>query len=192
MNLRIKIVIAVLLFGLILVSGLTRTSAELTSTPAAPAGPTPQVPDHVLWESVFRLDLSFRRKALEQELSGKAATGLKTYFMDEIGLKPEEDNILRETAIEYLVALQPIDAQAIQLLAELRESFPDGYVQDGQEVPPPPQALFDLQGERNALALNYRDRLADRLGSKAFEQFDNFVKSKFAENFQSIGPERAR
>ena len=191
MNLRIQVAIAVLIFGMILVAGLTRTSAELASTPAAPSGSTPLVPDHVLWESVFRLDLSFRRKALEQELSGKTATDLKTYFKDEIGLKPEEDTILRETAIEYLVALQPIDAQAIQLLATLRESFPDGHVQDGQEVPPPPQALFDLQGERNALALTYRDRLADRLGSKAFEQFDNFVKGKFAENFQSIGPERA-
>lgn len=78
------------------------------------------------------------------------------------------------------------------MLGTLRESFPDGYVQDGQELPPPPQALFDLQEKRNALALKYRDRLADRLGSKAFEQFDNFVKSKFAENFRSIGPERAR
>lgn len=154
-------------------------------------GRPPLLPDPVLWESLFRLDLSFRRKALEQELSGKTATDLKTYFKDEIGLKPEEDAILRETAIEYLVAIQPIDAQAIQLLARLRESVPDGHIQDGQEVPPPPQALFDLQGKRNALALTYRNRLADRLGSKAFEQFDNFIKEKFVKNFQSIGPEKA-
>lgn len=76
MNLQIKIVIAVLLFGMILVTGLTRSSAELTSTPETPSGPAPQVPDHVLWESVFRLDLSFRRKALYQQFSGSSQVRL--------------------------------------------------------------------------------------------------------------------
>jgi hypothetical protein len=192
MNLRIQVAIAVLLLGLILVTGLTKTWAELASMPATPSAATPLVPDYVLWESVFRLDLSFRRKALDQKLSGETATDLKTYFKDEIGLTPEQDTILRETAIEYLGALQPINAQAVDLIAVLRKSFPDGWVRDGQEAPPPPQALLDLQGKRNALALTYRDRLANRLGSKAFEQFDDFVKGKFAKNFQSIGPEKAK
>lgn len=150
------------------------------------------IEDHILYETVFRFDLSFRRKALEQELMGQPVTSFKSYFKDEIGLTDEENEILRQTGLEYLEEMHPIDAQAIQVLADFREQFPDGYVETGQEVPPPPPALAGLQEQRNATALNGRDKLASRFSSKTFQNFDEFVKTKFAENFQSLSPARGQ
>lgn len=147
------------------------------------------IPEHVLYESIFRLDLSFRRKALEQELSGQTVTSLKTYFKDEFGLNDEEDDLLRQTAIEYIEDIEPVNAQAIQLLAQLREQYQDGAIPDGQSVPAPPPGLEDLQNQRNSIALQSRDKLANRLGKK-FEMFDELVKTRFADNFQSLGPNR--
>lgn len=81
--------------------------------------------------------------------------------------------------------MQPIDDRAVVLIAEAWEAFPDGVVPEGQNVSQPPE-LFGLQAQRNALALRYRDRLNDLLGSKRFGKFDVFVQGDFASKFQSI------
>lgn len=165
------------------------TNAPIETPPFEDQALRSSIPEHVLYESIFRMDLSFRRKALEQELSGQTVTSLKTYFKDEFGLNDEEDDLLRQTAIEYLEDIEPVNAQAIQLLAQLREQFQDGEIPDGQFVPAPPPALADLQSQRNSIALQSRDKLANRLGKK-FEMFDGLVKTRFAANFQSLGPNR--
>lgn len=147
------------------------------------------VPESVLYDSVFRLDLSFRRKALEQKLTDQPVTAFATYFKDKAGLTPEEDEELRKTAINYLEAAYPIDVQAIAILSQMREQFPEGQVPEGQSPPDAPAELVSLQSQRNVLVTQFRDQLDSKLGKK-FSALDQFVKNEFASNFHSIGSVR--
>lgn len=183
MKLKITLFFALMIAGASLFLGGKYFFSEVN----AQGGINP-IPEHILYESVFRFDLSFRKRALEQELTGQKVTGLKTYFKDEANLTQEEDELLKKISFEYLIAIQPVDNQAVQLLDDLRSQFPDGMVPEGQEVPPPPPALAALQDQRNAIALSHRDQLMQAFGTKRFSDFNEFVQGDFAANFQSIGP----
>lgn len=191
MKLKIVVFLTITTAVILLGFGGKQLAANLTSS-KVDLYEVPQIPDYVLYESVFRLDLSFRKKALEQKLSGQAPTALEFYFKDEAGLTVAEDEELRKTAIAYLEAIQPIDAQAVQILAQIREQFPDGQVPEGQSVPPPPAELANLQSQRNAVALEYRNRLENAIGSGKFKSFDGYVKNRFAANFDAVGSVRLK
>lgn len=185
MRAKIALISAIVLVALSLFFGSEHISAGLFAT-AKPAAIESAIPDHVLYESLFRMDISFRRKALEQELTGQTVTSLKHYFKDEANLTDVEDKILEQTAINFITEVEPIDAQARQMVATFREQFPDGEIAAGQQVPPPPLELANLQTQRNAVALRNRDKLSSLLGV-TFAQFDSFVQLNFAGNFQSNG-----
>lgn len=156
-------------------------------TVSAPTAEPVTLPDHVLYESLFRMDLSFRRKSLEQELTGKPVTSLKVYFKENANLTDQEDETLRQTAIEFAQEIRPIDTRAQRMIAKIREQFLYGEVPEGGEVTPPPRELADLQDQRNVVVLRYRDKLLDLLGKDGSKKLDRFVRSDFAMNFQAIG-----
>lgn len=190
-----KIKIKIMLFLAVTIAVTTlffsgeHISARLFSNANAPSA-APQIPEYVLYESVFRLDLSFRRKALEQELMGKPVTSLKTYFKNEAGLSDAEDVTLQKISLEYLQEIQPVNDQATQILSSLRTQFPDGEINEGQVAPAPPPELAALQQQRNSIALSNRDKLVQAFGTSRFGAFDSFVKQDFAANFQALGSPR--
>lgn len=145
------------------------------------------VPDHVLYDSLFRMDVSFRRKALEQQLTGQPVTSLQSYFKNSANLTDQENEVLKLTAIEFLEEIEPIDTRARQITAEIREQYLYGEVPAGGEVAPPPAELGDLQNRRNEIVLKKREELSELLGKDAFEKLDKFMHKEFAENFQANG-----
>lgn len=128
----------------------------------------PGIPEHVLFDMVFRLDNEFRAKAMAQETAGEIPTAFKYYFKDEAGLTDEENLILKQVAVEFLEEVQPIDAQA-QIVIE-----------GGGKVAAVAPTLSDLQEQRNAVVLSNRDKLANRLGGTAFGRFNQYVQEDFA------------
>ncbi|MFN0139438.1 MAG: hypothetical protein ACKVQW_05045 [Pyrinomonadaceae bacterium] len=159
---------------------------------ASPVNAESTVPDYVLYDSLFRMDLSFRRKALEQQLTGQPVTSLQHYFKNSANLTDEENEVLRLTAIEFLEEIEPIDTRARQLTAEIREQYLYGEVPAGGEVAPPPAELGDLQDRRNEIVLQKREKLSELLGKDAFEKLDKFMHKEFAENFQANGEPLSR
>lgn len=158
----------------------------------SPLNAVSAVPDHVLYDSLFRMDVSFRRKALEQQLLGQPVTSLQSYFKNNAKLTDEENEILRQIAIEFIEEIEPIDTRARQVTSDIREQHPYGEVPAGSEVAPPPAELGDLQNMRNEIVLQKRDKLSDRLGKDAFEKLDKFMHNEFAENFQPNGSPLSR
>lgn len=151
-------------------------SANPTSErPLAMASPQtePGIPDHVLYDTVFRLDNNFRVKAQEQETAGEIPTAFKYYFKNEAGLTEGEDLILKQVAIEFLEEVQPTDAQAQQIVA------------GGDKGAETSVALNDLQEQRNAIVLSNRDKLTNLFGGKAFGRFNQYVRGNFALHFNS-------
>jgi len=139
-----------------------------------------QIPNHILYDQVFRLVISFKRKAEIQQLQSERVTTFPGYFKEEARLTEQENKILQQVALEFLQEAQPVDDQAAVSIEQLRQTSPDE-----QQISPPLQ-LTDLQQQRNALVLHYRDRLNQLLGSGRFGEFDNFVRGSFASGFQAI------
>lgn len=154
---------------------------------ASPINAADTLPEYVLYDSLFRMDVSFRRKALEQELTGQPVTSLKSYFKESANLSDEENEILRQTALDFIQQIQPIDTQARKITANIREQYPYGEVPAGGEVSHPPSELADLQSRRNEIVLQKRDKLSDLLGKDAFEKLDEFMHKEFAANFKANG-----
>lgn len=185
---RTKIVstLAALIMASTLMWGAEHIYASWFATAALVSAAEP-LPDYVLYDSLFRMDLSFRRKALEQELTGQPVTSLKTYFKDRANLTDEENELLRQASIEFIQEIRPLDVRAQQITADIREQFLYGEVPPGQEVVPPPAELIDLQNRRNELVLRSRDKLADSMGKDTFAKFDEFMHKDFSSNFQLNG-----
>ncbi|MEP7075504.1 MAG: hypothetical protein ABI878_06805 [Acidobacteriota bacterium] len=189
MKIKIMLFFVVIVFVGALFVGSRHSSANLYFNADSLAA-APQIPDYVLYESMFRLDISFRKKAEIQRLMGQPVTPLEHYFKNKAGLSDAEDEILRQTSLEYFTEMQPINDQATLILSDLRTQFPDGVVPDGQQVQQPPEALAALQEQRDAIALSNRDKLSKTFDGRSFENFDSFVKNAkegFAANFQALG-----
>lgn len=146
----------------------------------------PKIPDNVLYESIFRLDVTFQRQAEEQELAGEPVTPLINYFKEQFNLTDTEAEQVHRIAREFAEAVGPTDKQASNIIDGIRKRFPNGRVEPGQEVPPPPPELTELQRQRDSIVLDHRDELINSLGSEKFALVDDVVKTNFAKNFASI------
>lgn len=147
-----------------------------------------RVPTHILYDQLFRVVIRFRRKAEVQRLTGKNVTSLPNYFKKKADLSDEQNQKITDIALEFMENVEDVDAQAMDVISQFRESYPDGDIYEGQEPPPPPPLeLLNLQNQRNRLALNYREKLSISLGRQAFESFDRFIHNEFAKGFQASG-----
>ena len=168
-------------------NNLSQTAkTTFSSTNPEPNSAQTNIPTYILYDRVFRLVISFKKKAELQKIRGERITLIQNYFKDETQLTDQQNKILEQVAIEFLQKVQPIDTQAQVLMAQVWQLFPDDLVPAGKKVPPPPPELANLQGQRNDLALSHRDRLKELLGNSKFSEFDNFVQGRFASSFQTI------
>ncbi len=171
--LLLTIAVTALAFG----SLSSTTSGLFNFTPKVQAQTAPQISSQVLYDQVFRLVISFKKKAELQEQNGENPTSFLNYFKEEAQLNNQENEILQQVAAEFIQEVQPIDAQANAAIAKFRNP-------PGRQSPPPIKELSDLQEERDNLAVFYRNRLDELLGSSKFGELNNFVQGPFASNFQ--------
>lgn len=155
--------------------------SELTSASQKAEVP----PEYILYDQVFSLIVIFKKKAEEQEAKGEAVTQFRSYFKDEAKLTAQEDDFLTQTANNFNQEVRILDAQAEVIIEQLRQQFPIGSLPEGQLIQPSPE-LLQLQEQRNKLALHHRNQLRDLLGEDKFNEFDNFVKGKFASGFRAM------
>jgi hypothetical protein len=146
-----------------------------------------QVPSYVLYDQIFRMVITFKNKTRDQQFRGETVSSINNYFKEEANLNDAQNEVLEQAAADFAAEVKPIDDQARQIIAQIRQQFPDGIVPAGQEVPPPPAELANLQAQRNALAVTHWNNLSNALGSEAFESLDNFARQDFSQNFQAIG-----
>ena len=180
------VIVLTIAIGAIAFSGQMQSAKQSITTTTTTSNGNPQIPTSVLYDQMFRIIISFRRRATIQKLKGERITLMKTYFKEEANLTDQENEILEQVATDFIVAAQPIDDRAGELIAQGRSAFPDNIVPNGQIVPPPPKELGVLQADRNELAMKHRDKLSELLGSDSFSKLDNFVQGNFASKFQTV------
>ena len=142
-----------------------------------------QIPPQVLYDKLFRMVFSIRIKAESQKMSDEKINGSKNYFKNRANLTDEENQILQNTALEFIQQVAPIDANARTIIAQKRASNLTGVVSKDDL---PPVELINLQEQRNALALLYRDRLKESLGSDGSAKFVRYIEGEFASRFEEI------
>jgi hypothetical protein len=142
-----------------------------------------QIPDYVLYDKLFRMVSSLKKKAEAPETAVEKAVALNDYFRQRANLTGEENQILQNTAFEFMREVAPVDDRARAVITEARQKLLNNAA--GEERTPPAE-LVNLQEQRNALALHYRDRLKESLGADGGVRFDRFVQGDFASGFQAI------
>ncbi len=144
-----------------------------------------EIPDHVLYEAIFRMVFSLNNLARTQEASGENVTISNTYFTDEAKLSAQDNDFLSITANSYNEEIKLIDAEAEVEINKLKQQFSAKSNLNQQLIQPSPR-LLELQEQRNNIALKYRERLGNLLGEESFGVLDSFVKTNFAAGFRVL------
>lgn len=207
MNRNKKQVLTVLCVGLVSVGALTFTARPLASkstavtrkpptapnnTPTAvPLGtresPSPaSAPEHVIYRQFFRHLVALNERATQAERQGKDGKKLRSHYKDKTGLAEEHSRILDKVADDYEREVRQLDAKAKKIIDQAHARYPKGVVPAGEQLPPPPPELKDLQRQRDYSVMRARHRLQTSLGEHGFRQLDDFLKLKFAPNVRPV------
>lgn len=126
------------------------------------------IPEHIFYGQVFTLLLALKNTA---------------DYQSKAGLNDEQANLLEQIAkdCQHDVALQ--DAEANKIIDQFRNQMakrkPGVVLQT-------PLELEDLQRERNAIILRYRDSLKTALGEEAFARFDDAARKMITVEVRNV------
>jgi hypothetical protein len=172
-----------------------RLSNSVSHTMGVNTNPIPDsmrnesIPDHITYDQLFRLVRLLDEQAAKLQAEGLDGKIWSEYFQRESGLTLQEVSVLRQTAAEFQIEIEPIDRRANEILVKRRAAYPGGQIPEGTQLPPPPTELIQLQEQRNQIALNKRDQLNNLLGTGAGssgERFALFVQQNIANNMRVI------
>jgi integrase/recombinase XerD len=151
-----------------------RNSASTSSV----TGKTVQIPQTHVYHHLFRYVL---------HLESLRPTGEDNPFMTDIAgrvleIDPSQLTLIQKEAHLCEADVAPIDAQAQQLIANIKKLYPGGIVADASQLPKPPDALIALQRQRDAVIQRHVDTLQQALVTSAFAHLDSNLKTRFAQH----------
>lgn len=142
---------------------------------------TTDIPNHVLYDNLFRIVISLKKKADSEQTNSEKRIGLENYFKSRAGLNDVENQTLQSVALGYMQQVALLDSQAKAVIIQTRQANPNGVVPVNQ---PPPAELVNLQNQRNELALSYREHLKESMDADGFAKVEKFVSEDFASHIQ--------
>jgi len=158
----------------------TQSLDSKNNTPPETIGsPTTEIPEHILYDRVFRQVVEFKKMAEEQQAKGEPVTAFYGYIEREAGLNEVQTADLLTIATVYLKEVEAVDEQAKAEIEKLRLEHQASNAPKKQLIQPSTE-LRNLQEQRDSLALRHRDRLKEILGNEKFSDVDAFVKSNLA------------
>lgn len=155
-------------------TGLSPTTAQhkdtMLSNPQGVPAKTPlaEMAEHTKFRFLFRHLANIQDKP-----------GILREYQGKTGLKDDRFNELVQMAVEHEREVSFIDKQAKVMIDIFHAQYPPGKMPPGMAPPPPPKELLDLQDQRDAVSLRYRDRLKSRMGDEAYTQFKQFIDAEF-------------
>lgn len=193
--------------GILASAGHARRGTPVTLAPAASGGTTPEgtppgtrqepsrpdAPEHVIYRQFFRHVVALKERAREVERQGRNGKQLRSYYKDRLKLKEEHSKTLDSVAADVDHEVSQLDAKAQALIERLRARYPGGVVPAGEQLPPPPPELKELQRRRDYAVMRGRLRLRTTLGEHGFQQVEDFIKMNFAPDVRPVpvSPRRA-
>jgi hypothetical protein len=141
------------------------------------------VPDEILYFILFNHLVGLQEQSEKARTMGKSFDHLKV-FREEANLDVSQSVFLFQNAQDCLDALKPIDDRARQIIQDARTKFPTGEISSPENLPPPPSELKQLQEEKNAVVVRYRNAIKSYLGDLKFLELEQFVKQKISPNVE--------
>ncbi|MBI4751815.1 MAG: hypothetical protein HY774_25305 [Acidobacteria bacterium] len=134
---------------------------------------TQTIPSQAVYFQLFRQVAALEAKAVESPAN---ADKYRAVYRNLAGLTDAQNAVLLKTAVDCTRQVNSLDARAKTIIASFRAQFPNGQVPQGKTLPPPPPELLQLQKDRDATILRFRDQLRTAFGEAAFARFDAFVQ----------------
>lgn len=149
-----------------------------------------QTPDYVFYDMFFNMVKSFDSAAERRGANG----GIwREHIRRRTGFNDQQMIVIRQVTNEFYSAVRPVHLQAMQIINQRRAA---------RATAQPPFAaspeLQTLQLQRNAIALTFRDRLQNLLGSEAIARLRQTIQQNygvpqtFTDAEQQLFSERAR
>ncbi len=131
------------------------------------ATPPPEMPEHVKFKFLF-----------EHLANIKDQPGILRDYQGKTGLPDGVFNLLILLAVEHEQQAVVIDQHAKIIIDNFHAQYPRN-MPPGMAPPPPPRELLDLQDQRDALSLSYRDLLKTQIGDETYIRFKQFMETEF-------------
>jgi hypothetical protein len=145
------------------------------------------VPDHVLYRILFHDVFLRKQQALKAENEGKAglASAWRNTYKRDALMSDDQATILEQIAEQCELEVAQQDARARIVIECDKARYPGRQVPPGETLQPPSPELFEMQKERNAIILRFRDHLHDAFGEAEFSRFQDFLRRKLAPQITS-------
>jgi hypothetical protein len=157
----------VVIFGLELVKGKVITAPQ--STRVTEPKSTAAIPQHVIYQMMFRHVVWLQNKAQEEQAQGRDGSIYKNRYQAFANLSDKEAALLNQTATDTIKRVKEIEAQAEVLIKEFR-----GLAQAGK-ASSPPEELNRLESLRADAVTSGYIRLRDGFAPWRFSEFERFV-----------------
>ena len=164
-------------------------SAAQEAAPAQP--PAATIPQHVVYDLLFREIVAFRSKATAEERQGREGGWFRAYHQRRGGLNEQQGEALAGIAVASQRRVAILDRQAKEIIDAARARHPNGRLNEGETLPAPPEELGNLQQQRNTVILRAVEQLRAALGPAQFQRFNEFVQQDIASRVRPLqGNER--
>ncbi len=147
------------------------------------------VPEKVLYEMYFRRAAFFEDLADRSDQGDLSRLKMRAKIMEELGIDEGQRDILLQISRQALEEAAILDAQAREIISRERARYPGGEIKDANQVPQIPAELQSLQQARDAVFMNAKSRLLNRLGSAVFDRVHLRIRSIILSNARGIKPE---
>lgn len=145
------------------------------------------IPPQAVYFQLFRQIAVLEAKAVESPTN---AGQYRAVYRNLAGLTDTQNAVLLKTAVDCTRQVDTLDARAKTLIASFRAQFPNGQIPQGKTLPPPPPELLQLQKDRDATILRFRDQLRTAFGEATFTRFDSFVQGNIGSKMTVSRPTR--
>lgn len=145
------------------------------------------IPPQAVYFQLFRQIAVLEAKAVESPAN---ADKFRSVYRNLAGLTDTQNAVLLKTAVDCTRQVDTLDARAKTLIASFRAQFPNGQIPQGKTLPPPPPELLQLQKDRDATILRFRDQLRTAFGEATFTRFDSFVQGNIGSKMTVSRPTR--
>jgi hypothetical protein len=140
------------------------------------------IPDHVLYRMLFHDVYLRKQQALKALSEGKPdiASAWRYSYKRDANLSDDEASLLEEVADAAEAEVSQQDAKAHEIIARDRARYPNGKLPEGQTIQPPSPELVQMQADRNAMLLKFRDQLHSGMGDFEFGRLHAFLMRNLA------------
>ncbi|MCE5308560.1 MAG: hypothetical protein LLG20_13055 [Acidobacteriales bacterium] len=168
--------------ALFAISAAGRAAAE--NGRANPQSQNAAVTPFHIYKHFFASVVTLKAKAEELARQGNGTTRLRSIYRDRAQLSQVQADQLEAVAVQCESELQRQNTRAREIILASRAKYPGGRLVVGEQLPPPPVELLELQKGKEEIVLRARERLRQAFGDQEFARLEQFLAANVAPRIQ--------